>query len=477
MWEILRGETLLNTGAKGDFNAETEIINGQRVVNLTGYSQNMSDEDQFLLAVILGHEAYRDGIVTVDNYLETRSATLAHTQMALRMIFGGESIAYDQNIINDMYMLALNDISTFYSYVDSNYNSSADYWKLVKITNELYGFEWDGKLEYDLRVIGRGNGLESLSEEDLEAIWNAGVNFSDGNAFRAAVETFGILNTAISAFEKAFPSKTYVDPNVFAAHRDTFITALEAVGNSGLLVQTAANILDLGTKPQVFANGAGAITGFFGVRAISIDDLINFQFKNHNGWDFGAREDSRLVAAMDGDLSLDYTSSNGLRITISGTDNRRIIYDHSNPSSIRDFVGLYATNGIELNNNQLTGIAQNMIIGTMGNTGRYTTVAHVHFEYWQNDQRRNPIEFFGSTNGFQITDYARLMSGFPGNSTNFQPTLAQAQGIYNYLSTNASTAPDFPNNFNTLAAYSNQQALFGFVSLLNNLAKGNMLRR
>ncbi|MDR0464525.1 MAG: hypothetical protein LBG94_05340 [Treponema sp.] len=142
LWDILGGNTLLNI-TDGDYTAQTTIINGQRVVNLAGYQHGMSTEDQFMLATILGHEAYRDGYVTEYNNIETRFSVLAHTEMALRMISGGERIAYDENLADDIsaYIASfvLNDINLFNSYVDSNYDSSGDLWKLMK----------DGRLLYD----------------------------------------------------------------------------------------------------------------------------------------------------------------------------------------------------------------------------------------------------------------------------------------------------------------------------------------
>jgi hypothetical protein len=65
LWDILKGDSILRTDAKGDFDAQTTIDeNGKRVINLSGYQLGMNMEDQMRLAVILGHEAYRDGFKT-----------------------------------------------------------------------------------------------------------------------------------------------------------------------------------------------------------------------------------------------------------------------------------------------------------------------------------------------------------------------------------------------------------------------------
>jgi len=167
LWDILKGEAEIRIGEDGDYFAETTIENGKRVINLSGYQSNMSEEDQLRLAVILGHEAYRDGIVTDDNYLETRSATQAHTEMAIRMLLGGEKGFVNQNLEKDINAYldakAKGDINAFNSYVDSNYDSSADYWKLTR----------EGNLEYDgfatLRD-AKGNILRSYKEMGLSSI-------------------------------------------------------------------------------------------------------------------------------------------------------------------------------------------------------------------------------------------------------------------------------------------------------------------
>ena len=168
LWDILNGRTgiWINTG--GDLSAETTIVDGRRMINLSGYLQRMSEEEQMRLAVLLGHEAYRDGIVTGDNNLETRIATLKHTEMALRMILDGQQLAFDDNLIRDIIAYS-QGMDFFNAYVDNYYDSSADYWKLV-YDNERNAFlEYDGLADiydqYGVFLVGTGindNLIESL---------------------------------------------------------------------------------------------------------------------------------------------------------------------------------------------------------------------------------------------------------------------------------------------------------------------------
>ncbi|WP_461248508.1 hypothetical protein, partial [Treponema sp. R6D11] len=60
--DILNGKAIINTKAEGDYFAETTINeDGKRVINLASYEKGMSRDDQYLLGVVLGYEAYRDG--------------------------------------------------------------------------------------------------------------------------------------------------------------------------------------------------------------------------------------------------------------------------------------------------------------------------------------------------------------------------------------------------------------------------------
>ena len=97
LWDILKGNSEIQTDAEGEFMAKTTFVDGKRVINFAGYQQNMSDKDQMRLAVILGHEAYRDGyktgdidasgnIVTAENSsAEFKNASIARIAMGNRI--------------------------------------------------------------------------------------------------------------------------------------------------------------------------------------------------------------------------------------------------------------------------------------------------------------------------------------------------------------------------------------------------------
>jgi hypothetical protein len=134
LWNILREKDDLQTGSEGNFTAKTEIVDGKKVIHINGYHEGMTLAEQMSLAVVLGHEAYRDGVVTEDNYFETQNAVLAHTEMAVRMIKDGQNLMITENLIKDINALfgAGGNRDIFNAYVDENYDSGADFWKVTK---------------------------------------------------------------------------------------------------------------------------------------------------------------------------------------------------------------------------------------------------------------------------------------------------------------------------------------------------------
>jgi hypothetical protein len=159
-FEILAGKTRMERGAT-DGEAETIIDkNGNRVLLLNGYKDDMTLGERLLLGVNIQHEAYRDGEKTADNALETQAAVRAHTEMALRIAGDSryaremtELISGNVNLQNDIgnYYLSkmLGSDAIFNAYVDAAYDSSADYWKLVKDENGKWDWDEDGSLDFN----------------------------------------------------------------------------------------------------------------------------------------------------------------------------------------------------------------------------------------------------------------------------------------------------------------------------------------
>jgi hypothetical protein len=152
---ILGGNAKLVTdGADSEGeNAQTTLDDdGKRIVHLSGYKDGMTLQEQLKVGTTLEHESHRDGFVGFQKQQEdeTTEAALAHSAFMMRV--AGDSqyrkdmlavITGDANLLADAqnyskYMKS-GDISAFNKYVSDTYDSSADYWKLIK----------DGSLAYD----------------------------------------------------------------------------------------------------------------------------------------------------------------------------------------------------------------------------------------------------------------------------------------------------------------------------------------
>ena len=145
LFDILNGNVLIKTDADGDFTAETTRDgNDKRVINLTGYESGMSDEEQFRLAAIFGHEAYRDGygigdvdasgnIVTKESqFNELKTASIARLAMGDR-IADEHKWFYDYNMdfaIEKAYLtesLLREDASVYDNFLNYFYSNEEDF--------------------------------------------------------------------------------------------------------------------------------------------------------------------------------------------------------------------------------------------------------------------------------------------------------------------------------------------------------------
>ena len=473
--------TVLKTYGWGDWTAENTAVRIAKGVDDLLFDKNINDGyglttassgkkgriitikdsgDIKMNAVSLQHEAYRDGIIKDDNYLETRRAVLAHTQMARNMMDINEIMA-NPDLLNDVYAYTFMNRDNFNAYVDANYDSSEDFWKLVRGEDGKGRFEWDYQYTFDLSEIGINERVNTLSNYALWDMYQLGSNYESFNTFVAAVENFYLLNNVMKSFESALdvePEKTITNSD-FNNHWTLFIAALQNVGNTGLIAETTASVLNINGK-NVFANGGGALTCDYGWRAITWGDLAN-TFQWHGAWDLGVRGDDKLVAPMDGTLAFTFTQGHGIRLVTSGGENESITYSHSNASSIKRFVELYSTNGITMNDRgELQGIRQNMIIGTTGNTGTLSAGAHVDLIYSKNGFVQDPALYFNKSS-YPSTSYAIYMSGLSSSYSNFQLNTSKINGIYDYLtSLNSSTAT---SNFMMFASKSNNYSDFNKI--------------
>ncbi|MCL2440261.1 MAG: hypothetical protein FWD14_00830 [Treponema sp.] len=196
--DILKGDVLLNTNADGDFYALSTRSEGKRIIDFAGYEKNMSREEQFRLAVILGHEAYRDGygvgeidtsgkIVTdKSNFDELKEASIARILMGDRIQAEHDwfySYNADFDLENYFYLNALStgDFSMFDDYLKLTYQNDKDYFFLPASTGSNY------QNEERYRNIPLLNGasqerVNQINEERKQAAYNKYVNeLSEGS--------------------------------------------------------------------------------------------------------------------------------------------------------------------------------------------------------------------------------------------------------------------------------------------------------
>jgi len=484
LWDLLNGKAIIKTDANGEFGAESVMNeNGKKVITLAGYKMGMSVEEQLLVGVLLGHEAYRNGYVTDDNKLETKDATLAHIQMALKMIYGGyNSIQNNERLEKDINAFDRGK-DFFNNYVDNTYDSSGDFWKLKVNQDGTVGFEWDKKLTFDLSAMEGYGEVDKLDDAALLAMWNLGgkESFKTFDEFKKAVGKFDTLNdnakVLIASLDKSGNNKTKNDVGTASVNKQIsdFLTSLNAVGNSGLFIKTDANTKAFGNGP-IFASKGGTLTSDYGIRAEDwVTNSIFGRIYWHGAWDI-VNKDFRLVAPMDGILSLDFKKEGGLKLITEGADNKKITYAHTNSSSIDTFMDLFSYNGVTLTDGKLNGIAQNMIIGEMGNTGTWTTGAHVHLTYELNGKEQNPADFFDKSQ-FASDSYTKLMSGLSNNpnTKEFKFDTYQITNLAEYLSTNKKIANQLGIRF---FAFSNQTGQFEtFFNYAQSNKKYNILPR
>jgi len=133
--DVISGNAEFNSGTGQSYDGKTTVASGKRMIDL-----NMDGKSRLDLAVLMSHEAYRDGI---DNGAEgqteeTFKAAVGHMQVssALQSIYGSRTLSGANNNEADMFQKAMDPKSGFsqndlMEYIGENYDSTQDYWKLT----------------------------------------------------------------------------------------------------------------------------------------------------------------------------------------------------------------------------------------------------------------------------------------------------------------------------------------------------------
>ncbi|MCL2065924.1 MAG: hypothetical protein FWG99_00470 [Treponema sp.] len=102
------------------YDAKTEMIDGVRVVRLGNYQAGMSVEEQMRLAAILGHEAYRDGIISPDDFAELKDASIARILMGDRINQDYQWFyAYNVDFGFESFLYGMAELSGYFELLDN----------------------------------------------------------------------------------------------------------------------------------------------------------------------------------------------------------------------------------------------------------------------------------------------------------------------------------------------------------------------
>ncbi|GHV78036.1 hypothetical protein AGMMS49942_28570 [Spirochaetia bacterium] len=204
---ILNGDTILERGNGGE-GAKTEIRDdGKRVVTLNGYSDDMTTGEQLAMGATLQWEAHRDGVVTRDNYLETREAFKASTEMAQRMLAAGLNVDTSgylgANLAAYAYAKSRGDMSLLDMFADTFYRSDGDYQDFFipfpTLDDFFDFFKQTSAIGKIIGLMERSDAGDVNASNHLNSLWNdartAEIPLENGSIDLTLLYTENILRT------------------------------------------------------------------------------------------------------------------------------------------------------------------------------------------------------------------------------------------------------------------------------------------
>jgi hypothetical protein len=163
---ITKGVDLLHVGLEEGAVARTTRRSGSLGRDIHIGALGAGVEGQLRASVVLQHEAHRDGVISdsLSQDLETKRAVEAHTEMALALIPDYGRGFLDSQLVEDISAYD-SGAAAFRSYVGDTYDSSADYWKLIRHADGTFTMEDDGR--DDVTIVDESNG-EVVEEHRYE---------------------------------------------------------------------------------------------------------------------------------------------------------------------------------------------------------------------------------------------------------------------------------------------------------------------
>jgi hypothetical protein len=452
----------------------------------------MTDGEQFALGVLLGHEAYRDGDNNgaLGQQLETQGAAKGHTEMLIRMLMEEQNVTMNTNLENDLNAYFQGE-NAFNSYVAGNYDSSADYWKLMKDENGEWGWAFDESLDFDVSEMmnDREMFIQFLSSGGINALVTSSngepgvidfekmsVNLASGlgrslgiadavleyesseNAGRNfAMEQFiwGTMGLA-NVSNKANDLMNYV-ANAGAANTDGGMNLIAALNNAlgdksiaDVLIRQTATInpfdptipFSLNSElDQILVTtllGVNIDKGIVTDHGNSIDATVHD--KNGNIYPEGT---IGLTAPEQSVLSLLFTEKGGLGAKLSFGNDNSLEYKHNDPSSVMNYLRAFSSNGMGFTGSGIN-VPAGFIAAQMGNSGTQSDGPHDHITYNTMDQKNHPI----STNPLDY--FSGLNDAYMAYQNTYYKSLSQNDmtSVWNYLNDNKRYS-DFSGLYNS----------------------------
>lgn len=239
--DFLSGDAKLSVDASLDGKAKTTTgVDGVRNVTVRSLGGGTGITD----SVVLQHEAHRDGLASADQGAETLEAARSHTEMAIAILkdgIYGNSILENQTLVNDIGNY-LQGEAAFNSYVGENYDSSGDYWRVVKQKNGTTTLENDGSddvtyVDENGNVTGTkkytggsktdflGSALGISKDTANTILSNAGYDYVDGKFVGGGKIT---LMTSVGSSNTVLPSWF---PNLYAGLVQPKILKIDAANS------------------------------------------------------------------------------------------------------------------------------------------------------------------------------------------------------------------------------------------------------
>lgn len=212
------------------------------------------------LGLLIGHEAFRDGIVSDEQTQkeETREAVKGHTEMAEKMLGDvlyassmKQLIDNNQNLQMDLLARALGE-DFFNAYIDGTYDSSADYWLIhnngsvswdgnlnLYVEKDIY--DKDGNLIINKKLVADENGNGIIRESPDEAVNYRQLQDLIDNANGDTVNISGI-NVKVERLKEIAKANEYIvseSKNIFGNYTSY---AAEALLSDGYMSYEEATI-------------------------------------------------------------------------------------------------------------------------------------------------------------------------------------------------------------------------------------------